>query len=53
MARRAVSPIMPTKVGIHDSGAARQEGVDGGPSLAMTGWAWSLLHLMQLLLGVA
>jgi hypothetical protein len=30
-------PVMPTKVGIHDSGAARKDGVDGGVSPAMTG----------------
>jgi hypothetical protein len=40
-------------VGIHDYGAARKKGVDGGPSPAMTGWAWSAPRLMQLLLGDA
>ena len=30
-----------------------KKGVDGGPSPAMTGWAWSVPRLMQLLLGVA
>ncbi|HSZ90004.1 MAG TPA: hypothetical protein VK822_11610 [Acetobacteraceae bacterium] len=46
-------PVMPTKVGIHDYGAVRKQGVDGGPSPAMTGSAWSVPRLMQLLLSVA
>jgi hypothetical protein len=33
--------------------ALRKKGVDGGPSPAMTEWAWSVLRLMQLSLGVA
>jgi hypothetical protein len=50
------------QVGIHDYGAARKKGVDGGPEPApgrltrgpaMTGWAWSVQRVMQLLLGVA
>jgi hypothetical protein len=40
-------------VGIHDYGAARKKGVDGGPSPAMTEWAWSVQRVMQLLLVVA
>jgi hypothetical protein len=40
-------------VGIHDYGAVRKKAVDGEPSPAMTGWAWSVLRLMQLLLGVS
>jgi len=40
-------PVMPTKVGIHDYGAVRKQGVDGGPSPAMTGSAWSVPRLMQ------
>jgi hypothetical protein len=44
---------MPTKVGIHDYGAARKEGVDGGPSPAIRGGAWSVPRQMQLFLGVA
>jgi hypothetical protein len=61
MAGRAVSPVMTTKslsrakagVGIHDYGAVRKKGVDGGPWHTMTGWAWSVPHLMRQLLGVA
>ncbi len=53
MARRALSPVMPTEVGIHDYDAARKKDVDGGPSPAMTRWAWSVPHSKQLLLGVA
>jgi hypothetical protein len=45
--------ITASKVGIHDYGMARRKGVDGGPSPAMTGWAWSVPRSMQLLLGVA
>jgi hypothetical protein len=52
---------MPTQVGIHDYGMARKKGVDGEPSPprhgepspAMTGRAWSVPRLMQLLLAVA
>ncbi len=53
MARRAVSLVMPTEVGIHDYDAARKKYVDGGPSPAMTGWAWSVPHSKQLFFGVA
>jgi len=53
MARRAIACVMPTKVGIHDYGAVRKKGVDGGRSPAMTSWAWFVPPTMQSLLGIA